>query len=81
MIDVSSYETNFESSKTECNVASYRLIEILSTGEIVDLNDDELYMGSNFEIFVNTSLAITSSVLIEASTKNSNSTAILELIV
>ena len=38
-------------------------------------------MSASFEILVNTSQAITKTLLVEASTKNSNSTAILEVII
>jgi len=38
-------------------------------------------MNSDFEILVNTSQTISKTLLIEASTKNSNSTAILEMVI
>ena len=38
-------------------------------------------MSANFEILVNTSQVITKTLIVEASTKNSNSTAVLEVII
>ena len=43
--------------------------------------DDAISMDSKFDISVNTSLSFSKSVLIEASTTNSEKTAILEMIV
>ena len=59
----------------------YRLIEFLSTGEAVELLDDQVSMNSDFEILVNTSQSMSKTLLVEATTENSNSTAILELII
>ena len=38
-------------------------------------------MSANFEILVNTSQAISKTLLVEASTKNSNNTATLEVVI
>jgi len=62
-------------------VTSYRLIEVQWDGEVVELLDDQVSMNSDFEILVNTSQTISKTLLIEASTKNSNSTAILEMVI
>ena len=53
----------------------------MSDEEIIDLQDDHVSMNSDFEILVNTNLAMSKTLLVEASTKNSVSTAILELII
>ena len=59
----------------------YRLIEFLSTGEAVELLDDQVSMNSDFEILVNTSQSMSKTLLVEATTENSNSSAILEVII
>ena len=53
----------------------------MSDGEIIDLQDDHVSMNSDFEILVNTNLAMSKTLLVEASIKNSNSTAILEMVI
>ena len=81
VIGLTSYQEYFESSIIGCNVTSYRLIEVQWDGEIVDLDDDQVSMSANFEIFVNTSQSISKTLLVEASTKNSNNTATLEVVI
>ena len=81
-IELNEFEDFFESSRPGCNVTSYRLVKIqYTTGDVLDLVDDAISMDSEFEISVNTSYVFSKSVLIEASTKKSEKTAILELIV
>ena len=36
------FKSYFESSREGCNVEKYRLVKVLSTGEIVDLVDDHI---------------------------------------
>ena len=49
----------------------------MADGDIIELQDDQVSMNSDFEIIVNTSQAMSKTLLVEASTKNSNSTSIL----
>ena len=62
-----------------CSIVNYRLVQINSKGEVEQYGGEHIKIDSSFNISVNTSNAMDTDLFLEASSKNSNKTALLDL--